>query len=106
MLNNSILFKKQILSLWADTILVGPHPEKNYDALLVQTKNGVYYYDPEKVTQNQHIILSFLNELHILDQHLLADGTKWTELKQPIELLMSMGSALLQNMQKNNKITR
>ena len=59
-----------------------------------------------KIAKNQHWILLYLNQLHVLDPHLLADGTKWTELKQPIELLMSMGNAVVECIQKNNKIVR
>ncbi len=99
-------FRKLVSELWADSIMKGSYPQNDPDTIMIKTENSTFYYDAKKIAKNQHWILLYLNQLHVLDPHLLADGTRWTELKQPIELLMSMGSAVVECMQRNNKITR
>ena len=99
-------FRKLVSELWADSIMKGSYPQNDPDAIMIKTENATFYYDAKKIIKNQHWILLYLNQLHVLDPRLLADGTRWTELKQPIELLMSMGHAVVECIQKNNKIVR
>lgn len=101
-----VSFKKLVLKLWADCLVCGSYPQNNPNTIKITTANAIYYYDAKKVSENQHWILLYLNQLHVLDPHYLADGTKWTILKQPIELLMSLAMAVSENMQKTNEITR
>ena len=103
---NASLFRKLIYNLWTDCIINGAYPQDNPDTIKVQYGNSTYYYSIKKIIKNQHWILLYLNKLHVLDPQMLADGTKWTEVRQPIELLMSMGNAVAQNIQLNNKKTR
>ncbi len=99
-------FKKLVFKLWASCLAHGSYPQNNPNAIKITTANATYYYDARKISKNQHWILLYLNQLHILDPHYLGDGTKWTILKQPIELLMSLGMAVAENIQKTDEITR
>ena len=103
---NASLFRKLIYNLWTDCIISGAYPQNNPNTIEVQFGNSTYYYDSKKIAKNQHWILLYLNKLHVLDPQMLNDGTKWTEVRQPIELLMSMGNAVVECIQRNNKITR
>ena len=99
-------FKDLVFKIWSDCILKGSYPWNNPKAITVQTKNMTCYYDSEKINKNQRWILLYLNQLHLSNQGYLVDGTKWTELKQPIEFLISMGDAVVQSLQENNQIKR
>ena len=103
-LNNPLEFKKQVFILWRNTIAKGPFPWNDLNTITIKTENAYYFYNKDAITENEHAIIELINNLHTSDLKLLANGTRWTILKQPIEILMSMAKAVQQNMQ--NKIAR
>lgn len=103
-LNNPLEFKKQVFILWRNTIAKGLYPWNDLNTITIKTENAYYFYDKDAITENEHAIIELINNLHTTDLKLLANGTRWTILKQPIEILMSMAKAVQQNMQ--NKIAR
>ena len=100
-------FRKLVYNLWADCITKGSFPCDDPNTIMVEFNGSIYCYDSNKIAKNQDLILDYLRKLHVLDPHLLEDGTRWTKVKQPLEFLLTMGKALEIYMKDNNiKITR
>lgn len=92
------IFYDKVLSVWKDCLASGPNPWHDSKNIIGEALMVDYAYDPEKLAIHADEIYKLISMVHLAttydDLKFLDNGEQWSELRQPLSFLMSLGNAL------------
>ncbi len=93
----ALQMKNSVLELYRASIMGGQYPWRSPDAVIGEALGFDICYRKESIDFHENEIADLLSNLKPLENYLdlaiLASGKKWTEARQPINLLLSLANA-------------
>ena len=95
---NSKDFRLKVQYLWKDCIAHGPRPWENKQNIIGEALMVDYPFDKDKLILHIREIYELISMVHKAttyeDMKFLDNGEKWSEIRQPVSMLMDLGNAL------------
>ena len=102
----TVSFKDRVIALWREC-LAKNYKDKNN--IIGEALNVDFPSDPEKLIQHKEEIYEMISSINNATNYegmkYLNNGEKWSEIRQPVSMLMALGNALKLVDFKNNRLT-
>lgn len=91
-------FAKRVRDIWGDCLASGPRPWEKMSNVVGEALMVDYTFDSEKLMAHADEIYELISMVYQAttyeEMKYLNTGEKWSELRQPVSFLMSLGNAL------------